>query len=59
MHKKKNYNISNIEILNATSCTECAGLIPSAPKSEEEYNSYFDIMNFSPKQANKFENTKN
>lgn len=48
-NKKKNYNICSIDITNAVSTNECTGLMPTAPNSEEEIESYFQIMNFSPK----------
>lgn len=47
--KKKNYNICSIDITNAVSANECTGLMPAAPSSEEEIESYFQIVNFSPK----------
>lgn len=42
----------DFDIGNAISSQECTGLIPSAPKTEAEFDSYDDIINFSPKSAN-------
>lgn len=36
------------EDFNAACVTDCTGLIPSAPQSEFEYESYRDIMTFYP-----------
>ena len=52
-NKKRDYNICNIDITNAVSANECTGLMPSAPKNEYEKQSYFDIVDFSPKSAEK------
>ena len=35
----------------AISATECTGLIPSAPQTDEEYENSLAIMKFSPKDA--------
>lgn len=48
--KKDKYNIQwDINSLNASSATELTGLIPSAPISDYEMDSYNQIMNFSAK----------
>lgn len=52
-NKKRDYNICNIDIANAVSANECTGLMPSAPKNEYEKQSYFDIVDFSPKSSEK------
>ena len=44
------YNIRwDINSLNASSATELTGLIPSAPISDDEIESYNDLMTFSSK----------
>ena len=37
---------------NAISHTECTGLIPFGPESEDEREAYSDIINYSPDDAN-------
>ena len=38
---------------NSCSTTDCTGLIPSSPQSDEEYDSYEEVYNFRPKAASK------
>ena len=42
----------DFDIENAISSQDCTGLIPSAPKTEAEFESYNDIINYSPRSAN-------
>ena len=49
---KKDFNFDDFDFLNSTCMTECTGLIPSAPKDENEEESYFDIVKFSPEDIN-------
>ena len=44
----EDYNMSKITIENAGSTTDCTGLIPSAPLTEEEHAAYGEIKNFCP-----------
>ncbi|WP_434310952.1 hypothetical protein [Hominifimenecus sp. rT4P-3] len=43
----KKYRISQ-ETLQAASITDCTGLIPAAPVTMEEYESYRDVYSFVP-----------
>lgn len=48
--QKDKYNIQwDINALNASSATELTGLIPSAPISDAEIESYNELMTFSAK----------
>lgn len=42
------YDHLDAAFANACSQTECTGLIPHAPLTEEEYESYMDIFDFGP-----------
>lgn len=42
----------NFDINNATSATDFTGLIPFKADSEQEFASYEQILNYSPKDAN-------
>ena len=42
----------DFDFLESASTMECTGLIPSSPENEEEMESYFDIMKFSPEDIN-------
>lgn len=46
------------EEFDAVSATDCTGLISSAPQNEYEYNSYFDVMTFSPTDFHTAENSE-
>ena len=37
------------EAFESVSATECTGLMSRAPEDKFEYESYFDVMTFSPK----------
>ena len=59
MAKKKNKK-TNQEIIegydylgNSCSSTDCTGLIPSAPSSKAERDSYEDVYHYQPKAAPK------
>lgn len=47
-------DLFDIEEGNAASATDCTGLIPTAPHTAEELDSYNEIINYSPKSANIF-----
>ena len=57
--KKETNNESIIEgydyLGNSCSVTDCTGLIPSAPSSEAELDSYEDVYHYQPKAAPKRE----
>ena len=42
----------DFDVCNAISATDCTGLIPWAPNSEEQLDSYDEIINYSPESAN-------
>lgn len=42
------YRTDNFDYMSACSTTDCTGLIPSAPASDEEYDAYNDIYFFQP-----------
>lgn len=42
----------DFDICNATSVHDCTGLIPWAPNSQSQLDSYDEIMNYSPETAN-------
>lgn len=44
----EDYNMSKITIDNAESMTDCTGLMPRPPLTEEEKESYANIMEFFP-----------
>ena len=46
------------EEFDAASATECTGLFARAPENKYEYDSYFDIMTFSPSDFKSDENSK-
>ncbi len=60
MRKKRKYpehvifrsSMFDFDICNAISARECTGLIPWAPNSEEQLDSYDEIMDYSPETAN-------
>ena len=59
---KENLRKSNQEIIegydylgNSCSVTDCTGLIPSAPSSEAERDSYEEVYHYQPKAAPKRE----
>ena len=39
----------SFECFDSASATECTGLFSRAPENHYEYDSYFDVMTFSPK----------
>ncbi len=39
----------SLEAFEAASATDCTGLMARAPENEYEYESYMDVMTFSPK----------
>ncbi len=45
---REDYNMSRITIDNATSVTECTGLMPTPAQSSEERDAYAGIANFFP-----------
>lgn len=47
MKANNSFNDYDIDI-NACSTTDCTGLIPSLPQSEEELESYNDLYPFRP-----------
>ncbi len=49
--RKKINNTIPPDMDTAISATECTGLIPSAPQTDEEYEDSLAIMKFSPKDA--------
>lgn len=40
-------------LANSASANDCTGLIPSAPQSEEELQSYKDLYDYSPPEIKK------
>lgn len=46
------------EDFKSASVTDCTGLIARAPENDYEYDSYFDIMNFSPSDYKSEENSR-
>lgn len=48
------YNMSDIEITEVSSTTECTGIVPSAPESEEGLNNRLELMSFSPECVDEF-----
>ena len=42
----------DFDVCNVISATDCTGLIPWAPNSEEQLDSYDEIINYSPESAN-------
>lgn len=48
----------DFECFDSVSVTDCTGLMPRAPENDYEYESYFDVMTFSPKDFNSEENSK-
>lgn len=42
----------------SVSSTECTGLFARAPQNDYEYDSYFDVMTFSPKDFKSEENSR-
>lgn len=50
--KKKKFNLDDMDFINSASTTDCTGLIPSCPQNESELESYFDLVQFSPKDIN-------
>lgn len=59
MGKKNNHVIFDMfefDECNASSVMECTGLIPSAPQNEEELRSYDDIIDYSPRTINIYNN---
>lgn len=42
----------DFDVCNAISATDCTGLIPWAPNSEEQLDAYDEIINYSPESAN-------
>lgn len=50
---KENVSFEEFEAASATGCT---GLMANAPQNEYEYEAYFDIMTFSPKEICTAEN---
>lgn len=58
--QKDKYNIQwDNKSLNASSATELTGLIPSAPTSDDEIESYNELMTFSSKDIVAKENRHN
>lgn len=49
------YNMSDIEMTEVSSTTECTGIVPSAPESEEGLKNRLDLMSFSPESADEFQ----
>ena len=45
---KKSDDFAQQDYLKSGSSTDCTGLIPSAPHSDDEYNSYQDVYSFLP-----------
>lgn len=45
---KADDSFDNLDITNACSAYDCTGLIPRAPISDNEIESYEDIYNFEP-----------
>lgn len=41
------------EEINVSSATDCTGLIPTIPLSDEEEENYRDILKYSPKTSKK------
>ena len=61
-HKKSNdkYNIQwDINSLNASSSSELTGLIPSGPDSDDELESYNEILTYRPENTVAKDNEKN
>lgn len=42
----------------SASATECTGLFARAPRNDYEYDSYFDVMTFSPSDFKSEENSR-
>ena len=42
----------DFDVCNAISATDCTGLIPWAPNSEDQLDAYDEIVNYSPESAN-------
>ena len=51
--KRKKKATFNLDLMDASSSTECTGLTPRPPLSESEYESYQEIMNFGPPKIEK------
>lgn len=47
-----------LEAFDSISATECTGLMSRAPENDYEYDSYFDVMTFSPKDFKSEENSE-
>lgn len=45
---KAEFTLEDQDFLSASSYTDCTGLIPSAPKTEHELESYEQIQHFLP-----------
>lgn len=41
----------DFDVCNAISATDCTGLIPWAPNSEEQLDAYDEIINYSPRKC--------
>lgn len=48
----------DFECFDSVSATDCTGLISSAPENDYEYESYFDVMTFSPKDFHSADNAR-
>lgn len=49
---------TEFEEFNSASATECTGLMARAPENDFEYDSYFDVMTFSPADYKSEENSR-
>lgn len=52
------YNVGEIDICNASSTTDCTGLMFRPPLNEEETDSYHQIFSFGPPEINSDDNRK-
>lgn len=49
MAKKRNKKASfDFDLMDASSSTECTGIVPRPPLTDSEYESYQEVFNFGP-----------
>ncbi len=51
-------NMLDLDVCNAISARECTGLIPWAPSSETQLDSYDEILSYSPEAVNIYNYTE-
>lgn len=47
------YGITDIDLMNACSVTDCTGLIPRLPNTQQELDAYKEIVDYEPRAAQK------